>query len=444
MANLVESSVLQLLTDPGIRAQAAGYFEDWMFSTDMHRGYLLAIKDPRYIGKIPDPKAFVLHLHHDYAVSPKECAAAVELLSEAGDPGEEGAVMTGLETFLRDKILSKGIEALSQSGNTKSKIEGYGQIKTAVDFQIAHDDFHDFSDPNVVARVREEDYPVGGKIIKSSFSLINENTTYGGFKSGDLIMFAASPKVGKSTALVQEGACTIEQGFRVAHIFLGDLSDFDAWMKYASHWSNTKSEEILANWQDHFQEHKHYMAELRVRAWSANSLNVFELLGKAEQLYRKFPFNMLIVDYDANITNLSESMYEGNGIIYACLKGSGKGRWVTMTASQLKIQAWDNELVGMGDAAESSKKQHHIDMMIGLGKNPEVPYLGTMNLAAMRRGTSKEMRRIHFDYPTNHLREISTDRYDFLLESYKLAKNKSKGLSVDFEKVMGGFDEVTT
>src|SRR5690606_27111477 len=108
-------------------------------------------------------------------------------------------------------------------------------------------------------------------------------------------------------------------------------------------------------------------------------------------------FDMVIIDYDANIKSQnSDNMYGEGGNTYANLKSYGKGKCVVMIGSQAKTVYWDLEILPMDAPAESSKKAHHVDIMLTIGRNKICPHLGTINIAKMRRGQAERQMRLHF------------------------------------------------
>jgi len=116
--------------------------------------------------------------------------------------------------------------------------------------------------------------------------------------------------------------------------------------------------------------------------------NIYQLLAKTSQLFAKFPFKVMFTDYDANIqesVKLNSSYVEG-GTIYANIKGYGKARCVNYVGCQTKIIHWGEEKILKHFPNDSSKKQHHLDFLLGLGKNKECPGIGTLNLPKVRRG----------------------------------------------------------
>ena len=225
-----------------------------------------------------------------------------------------------------------------------------------------------------------------------------------------------------STSMVCDGAYSIYQGFRTCHIFLGDMSEYDAFLKYLSYWSGVTTDRILQDGYERYitPEIAAMFRRLRVKSLPADQFNVYQVLAKANQLRANFPFEMLCIDYDANIKNAGQDgMYGEGGNTYANLKSYGQSKCVVLVGSQLKNEYWDYEIVPLNALAESSKKQHHLDMLLTIGRNKTCPTLGTLNIAKMRRGMSEVQSRLHLDFPSTRLREVSQDRYNQMLAEHK-------------------------
>jgi hypothetical protein len=163
-----------------------------------------------------------------------------------------------------------------------------------------------------------------------------------------------------------------------------------------------------------------YFKNIRVKAFAPDAFDIYQLLSKADQLHKKFKFDVLTIDYDGNIkdTSAGGNTYLEGGAVYANAKGYGKGKCIVYIASQTKIQYWGEEVVQKFLANDSSKKQHHIDYMIGFGKNKDCPIVGTINLPKVRRGRADVMARIHLDNGKARIYEIRGEKYEELKRNW--------------------------
>lgn len=439
--SLVEVNVLQMLIDPRVRALVVHALEDWMFTDQVHQIMLETLKNPRFNDVTPDIRGFVVEVSSLSRLDRDETRQIIDIFKNYSPPDNPGEVVPAISEYIRDKMLARGIKGLAEGGATNKKRDQHVEmIKNAVAFELAEDEFIDFSDPERALEAKEDDYPEGGIIMKSAFKLINASATYGGFKYGDLAMYAAGPGVGKTTALLQESANMIDQGFRVAHVFLGDMSEFDGLLKMLSYWSGIEMKEILeTGWESVYKKYKHLFKNIRFKALDSDTFNVYQVVSKLKSLHDKFRFDWLVVDYDANIKDSSgnDNLYAAGGLTYANLKSFAKKRCAIGIGSQTKIASWANEMVMKTDAAESSKKQQHIDYMIGIGKNPDCKKVGTINLPKVRRGISDCYVRIELRNDITRLVEINEEKYNTILSVEKSRKDAGGG-EVDYDNIFKG------
>jgi hypothetical protein len=419
MSNKVETSILELICNPELREVCMGFVEEWMFSSDTCK----ALKQPIYNGSIPSLQAFVLDCHMQHGVNEDDCEIVARVIQNAVDASLNGPLNAEectqqIEEFIKERRTARGVEILASASKHSDKVKGREMLQSALSFTISTDYYFDFSDPSFITSARESDFPPGGVIIKSSFSVVNRASSFKGYKYGDLILVCARPGAGKSSTMVNEGANTVVQGFKVCHVFLGDMSEYDAFLKYIAYWSGQPIEVILRDGYEQYYtpEMRERFSRLRVKALPADTYDIYQLLAKINKLRRSFEFDLLVVDYDANIKSTSsDNMYGEGGNIYANLKSYGKSKCAVMIGSQSKPAFWDHEVIPMEAPAESSKKAHHVDVMLGVGRNKACREVGTLNIAKMRRGESDIQVRLHLDYACANMREITVDRYQELI-----------------------------
>lgn len=239
--------------------------------------------------------------------------------------------------------------------------------------------------------------------------------------------------VGKSTLLVTEGVHFSRLGFKVCHIVLGDLSEADVFLKYLSAYHQVETEKILEEGHQSYltPEITSYFQNVRVKSLLPDTYDVFQLLAKADQLYAKFPYDVLIVDYDGNIKDSSGlgNSYVESGQIYAQLKGHSMSKnCLVYVASQTKLMHWNDELVSKVSLNDSSKKAMHLDVLIGLGRNKDCPHIGKLNLPKVRRGKSDQYSFILLNNGMGLIQECRRDAYDTALHAYNARLN-----SIEFD-----------
>jgi hypothetical protein len=433
----VTRSILGLITDPEVRTIASSYLEHWQFEETWEFAYISCIRNPKYSGIVPDLDTFIIDLHTNFHIPESDCEQAAIILLGYNPPKSIDDAVSSIQSYVRDSFITNGIEIIAAGSDKNFKAKGIESIRTAVNLVIAADTFYDFSDLSDISKAKEDDFPVGSTIIKSSFEIINKASSYGGLKLGDLIAIAAGTGIGKSSAMVTEGAFHATNGLKVCHIVLGDLTEYDVFIKYLANYANVETETLITEGYEQYltEEFISYFKNVRVKSFNPDTLDVYQLLSKIDQLRAKFEFNVLIVDYDANIKDSSNgpngSSYLEGGVVYANLKGYSKSKCVTYVGSQTKIQYWDDELVLKTYMNDSSKKQHHLDMMIGFGKSKECPYIGKLNIAKMRRGKTDQYTYVHFDNGKGQVKAIKRETYETIKQKHVMMLQGSIEFNVD-------------
>lgn len=426
----VERSVLQMLMIPSIRDVAMEHMSEWMFTTDVCAAVFRALHHSSYQNRIPDPKELVLRLHSDYGVTELDCETGYRIAQDAVDAGEYDLeqCIHHITEFARERYMDRGVSMLASADNVSARSQGRAMLQDGLNLIISTDNFFDFSAPSAIDTARDIDLPAGGKIIRSHYNLVNESSLYGGYKYGDLVMVTAAPGCGKSTGMIDDSACAIAQGFQSCHVFLGDMSEYDAFVKYLSYWTGASTNDIVkyGHGDLYTPAIKDLFSRLRVKVLPAARHDVIQVLARVNQIRRQFAFDFLVIDYDANIKLNGGSLYDDVGNVYANLKSYGQGKCVVEVGSQTKPAFWANEIVPLEAPNDSSKKQMHIDYMIGIGRNPKCPEIGTINIPKMRRGVSNVQRRLHMDYAHTRENEISQSQYDALY-----AEHASKAVPVE-------------
>lgn len=430
---LVETAVLQLLVDPQIRRIAGSFVKDWMFENEVNKIAHDILISPEFDDRVPNVQAFVLRLFAYTAVTEEDCNRVALLIKSAPklDDSSRASELKSLQQFIQDKMMSASLERMVRGTRGHSERD---HLLEALHFTLSNEDeFADLSDPTALSRAKESDIPSDSGVIQSYFGLINQNLIYRGYKVGDLICYAGETGIGKSTSAVCEGAHAIDQGFKVCHVYLGDMTEFDSFIQYTSYWTGQMTERLIYDYEEYYDDKiKDKFKNLRLRAFPADSITIYELLSKLHALYKSFPFNLLIIDYDGNLKETNDNMYKEGGTTYSQLKGFSQGRCATIVLSQVNKGYWGVE-VGAKDAlAESSKKQHAVDYMVYVGRNPDVRRIGSLTLCKARRGRDSVTHRIEFRYKYARLVEISTEKYDELLKEGKNRSKDSGDTVVDF------------
>lgn len=311
--------------------------------------------------------------------------------------------------IIKQFMMNSGINKIING----SKDAGVEEILKTRFITVSPFEIFDIGEFDTFEKLKKIDLPDSGKTIKSSMTLVNNNSLFKGFKNGDLVAWVAPPKVGKTTIMVQEGAHFAKQGHKVLHLFIGDMSVADGICKYISNLVGVNIDSVILNSKKYFEMCEETLNNVRMAEIASDSLTISEILHTVKKSKKEFNFDVLIVDYDSNIRpSQRDSLYERGGEIYSALKGfAAKEKCVVCVGSQPKIHYWTLELLDMTSASESSKKQHHVDFLLAIGRNQKFKHLGTLNMPLIRRGEGDVFTPIHFQYDQTRIQEISKDEY---------------------------------
>ena len=416
----LEAVVLGILFDSQIRQFCAQFLQPWMFQRTIHSHLVQALISKDFRDNTIDIKVLRLHMQHTYKDIYSDDWEIVEGLYSRHTPikSEDIEPVTRLiASFIKHRIYLRGVD-LFVKGDLKGAEQYFSQASS---FTILPDPFIDPLQEGIVEHLKLKDLPQGGKVIRSSLGLINSSLQYKGYKNGDLIMVVMRPKCGKSTFMVQESAAAADQGFKVAHMFFGDFTEFDGLCKFMSCVTGDLISNVV-NAPEHYKRRcESWLKNWRVAAFPAFALDCNEVVSYAKNFRRKFPFDMLIIDYDSNVRPPQDSMmYESGGVMYSTFKGFAQQEGpVVMIGAQPKIQFWPEEILGYASAAESSRKQHVVDVMITGGRNDKYSQIGTIHLPLVRRGESAVTTKVKFDDLHSRISEINPAEYEGLLRQHK-------------------------
>jgi len=414
-----------LLKDDEIRGLLTSYLKSWMFDEDLTRTvFTLLHKAKRY-----NEAAFKVELSS--CMSPTELTSIMSSLSEVITPilgDDRDDAIEKLISFAKEKSLARTISRIRNEGYTE---EVWADIKKADGLSVHEDKIYDFTSSDHREKAHKMMFP-GGDIlkgsIKSSFSLINNSLSMGGYTPGTITMVVARPGLGKTTFMLNEGMACMLQGYKVFHVLLGDMQPFDILVKYLACYHQTNINDVIINYEKYYTpEVEKALSNLRASCHGAYEMEVEGLCSLCTSTKREFDYDMLIVDYDGNIRISEANMYMSWGYTYGRLEKLSKDlRLRTLIGCQSKLPYWMEEVLPLDSASESSKKQHVVDMMVTLGNSHRNGNVGTMHIAKMRRGEDGGTMRVLYGNKKAKIIEINEEMYQAELKKLDMVTKTFK------------------
>lgn len=440
----------------------------------------LRMAETIYSEVIPDIDAYK-DVTEDF-IYKKKCKDAIQAMTEILT--KSTAEVPNSELFAIDKFVNE-----IKNGN--SVIENKREP-----FNLA--DFSSISDIRKDALGSDEDGEQ--RVVKLFVERMNNIMQYNGIPLKNLILVSASPGSGKSTFLINQGLFCAKNDLKVCHMFLGDMTRFDGFVRYYSCYYDSMTNERLErkfrleeqmkqlnqmiadltgelNRGTISDENKEYLENLQknktmfekqieelgkptldskaivglnetelielIKNTTFSSNNCFKNIDIYEyavgeltidqlreevimfQKMKKVHYDVIIIDYDGNLRATADSMYESGGEIYNKAKNLAEtNKSVVFIASQPKREFWDKELIPLEAAAESSKKQQVIDMMITLGRpKGNTSGIRFLYVPKNRRGEENKNFKIKMNGNSAFMYQISDEEYN---------EFKKQGMSSDY------------
>ena len=293
--------------------------------------------------------------------------------------------MLPIKKYLSDIIASTWISRADQQyRNNPTEFINYIKninLKSSDDIRLSSVNFNDLDINSILA---EEN----GNIVKSKFDFINNSFPNGGYPRASTIIVSAPPGVGKSLFLTEETLWMALNGTKVLYGIFGDIGMRDMLIRMCAIFSgfsfyetNKRLPELYKSLRDALRGN----FEISVNPAGQISVEEFVEFGKNSSA------KVIVADYDSNLTveGKTDSMYDLYGSMYMKFSELVAEPYnkLLFVASQPKIVAWGNPVIGLTDIGESSRKQHAADMIITKGKEVTSPnHLSIINIPKNRRG----------------------------------------------------------
>lgn len=251
------------------------------------------------------------------------------------------------------------------------------------------------------------------RVVRTGIRSFDRAHIAGGPVPGELYVVSAPPGKGKSTFLVNVGTSALMQGLDTVHIFIGDNTEADGILRYCSRLTGVSMSQIMLNSNQYLPAWKQLnenfnLGKILIGAFATNAPTIADIRSfiTRSMSRREFDPKLVIVDYIDNCRrdpNLNS--YEALGDLYSQLKNMAEEmELVVWTASQVKIEYWNSDQVGLASLSDSSKKQAIVDGLINMIVAPS----GTsckLDVAKYRRGAAGLSLEMTLDYERMLLKE---------------------------------------
>lgn len=323
-----------------------------------------------------------------------------------------------------EKYLNLSIDAIQRSGEVNLDDIATG-LRDSINLNISKSQLYNLSDISKVHEIREEsvgsiDSPL---LVKFFIEAVNWCMQYKALPPGTINMIVAPPGRGKTTVSINQGLSCAQQGFSSLHIFLGDMSRYDGLLRYLSCLSGVETSKLVKLSDEELTQfiRKYNMTgvlgNIYVLSHAAGEVTPSQLIEEITTLQKtnKVHFHQIIIDYDENFAQETDSMYESGGNVYNRLAlFAVLNKSVMFILCQPKPAFWNNEVIPLEAAAESSKKQKIIDLMLTIARPYKDSTVGTLNIAKNRRGNDSKLIRIKFCGDNARVQAITEEEYNTL------------------------------
>lgn len=243
-------------------------------------------------------------------------------------------------------------------------------------------------------------------LFRTRLPALNKCFPCNGIPTGQLIQVVGSPGSGKSLLMMDLAMHCAGKGdkdvdgneyerakpiSKALYIALGDLKQYNFIVRLAS---LLEGDSLDNSTIDQLEAYRKLKANKEVDdrfsylIYESGEINIDQLCQIIDDNLNDY--DLFIVDYDGNLDESSDSMYTQGHLVYKALsKYPLKYNKTVIIGSQPSRGYWKNEILPLECAAESSKKQQHVDCMItiGLYDNPYGIPCGKISVVKNRNGS---------------------------------------------------------
>lgn len=420
------------LREESFYAQYSSIIEDTMFSTSSCKICINVYIDYiKLYNKIPTQEEMYSDLSRycqRYGIDDMMKQRSIELLQESYKLNYNLDYVR--DNFIKFATTNKLTEAIIDAAK---KIREKGDYLSDSDYESIHDSiekaitikardtdgilFSEVAD-NPLEFMQTQNRYDKDSVVRSGIPTFDSAHLAGGPLPGEMYVVSAPPGRGKSTLLVNIGASALLQNKDVIHIFVGDNTEADGVLRYCARLTGVQMSQIMLHSQQYLESWNYLkknfdLGNLIIGAYPIDGPTISDIRSFVTKniIRRGIKPAVLILDYIDNCRrNDLMNSYEALGELYKKMKNICEElQLVGWTASQPKVDTWDNEgVAGLSSLAESSMKQHIIDGMITMTKKNETSY--QMYVPKLRRGRSEFLVDLLIDYERMFVKESLVSR----------------------------------
>lgn len=438
---LQDVTMAALMTYTEIFTKTSKEIDETYFSNLSYRLiYKCLVKHYDEFVVLPSKKELALRIRENHTPDFGELSSMGKILDDLfnSNISSEDFALDRVVEFIQRVRGERALEKVLKSfdGNKINIPSVISNLTDAMSVTISRSEAYDLSDITDLDKIKSE--ALGGHnpvIVKFFLEDLNSAMQYNGFIPGTLNCISARPGSGKTTLLINQGMYTAQQGYNTLHVFLGDMSVFDAYVRYVSCYSGLPSKKLVELTVEDLGKliQKYNMSgifsNITVASYAADELTANQLIEEIQAIQKKKKkhYDVIIVDYDENISYEDVDMYKSGGQVYNKLAlFSRKNKSCVFIASQPKQEYWSHEILPMESLSESSKKQKIIDSLITLGKPNRGSTVGTLHLAKNRRGVEGKIYRVSINGDNAQFKHITEDEYITTKQMERSERDASK------------------
>lgn len=398
-----ELSHVAALTNPEVFRRLQGTLDDFPWESSLAKSVTEQFKS-----NLPDIEVPVLRSFLSNSLIVEEVNEFIEQVNDYRSLESESSIESVTKSvfeYYRSRlfvtIVTSNKDSLEDAIEKVKSIPDSSQTKELVPLNLGQ---------LTPSKLFKEEIGGGEGVLKSQMRLVNESTPFNGYLPGSVVGVCMAPGVGKSAYMMYEAVPWAMLGKKILMIVLGDLMKFDFITRYTAVATSTDYFKVVTNPDHYFDgEIREIANNFDVLVEPARTVSVEDIL----RIVSKKRYDVVCVDYDANLKQPFESSYESGGYIYDTLTQIARPKdqpyRLVMVASQAKNMYWEAERIPEDGLADSSKKQHNLDMLITGGKANSKSPCGIFSLEKVRRGKLGSVPYLRTE--CGHFQELTAEQY---------------------------------